>query len=355
MRLFARIRNLYRQRQQWTWLIKDERKNKYHPSWSQRLRAWRKGYLSQHYIWYGLDRHDDTDFVSDRIRYIRTPGLNGPYRVLLDDKLMFREVFRRHEDLMPEAYALVRQGRVLSLSRDEPIGSVDDIVRLLARKRRLVVKPITGGGGANVVFLEHRDGGVAINGEVRDLDAARKQIARLRNHLLVEFVEQAAYSREIFPGSVNTLRILTLIDDDDPQPYMACANHRFGTRHTKGVDNISQGGLAALMDLETGVLGPGLRADRNGRPEPVDRHPDTGTPIAGVTVPRWRETVDRIVALAREYPYLPYVGWDVVMTEDGFRILEGNSFTGLEIFQLHKPMLADPRVRRFYKRRGVIQ
>ena len=42
-------------------------------------------------------------------------------------------------------------------------------------------------------------------------------------------------------------------------------------------------------------------------------------------------------------------------SEDGFRILEGNSFTGLEIFQLQKPMLADPRVRRFYQRRGVIK
>ena len=313
-----------------------------------------EGIPSQHYLWYGLDRHDDTDFISDRIRYIRTPGLNGPYRVLLDDKLLFREVFRRHEELMPEAYALVRNGSVLSLSRDEPIGSVDDVLRLLSRKRRLVLKPTTGGGGANVVFLEHRDGGVTINGEARSLDAARKQIATLRNHLLVEFIEPAAYSREIFPGSVNTLRILTLIDDDDPQPYVPCANHRFGTRHTKGVDNVSQGGLVAHLDLETGVLGPGIRADREGRPRRSigtrtrarrsradraalagDRRSDRGA-RAGVSLSALR-------GLGRRHD------------RRRFRILEGNSFTGLEIFQLQKPMLADPRVRRFYQRRGVIK
>jgi hypothetical protein len=53
-------------------------------------------------------------------------------------------------------------------------------------------------------------------------------------------------------------------------------------------------------------------------------------------------------------PYLPYVGWDVVVTDDGIRILEGNSNSGLDGIQHYGPLLADPRVRRFYESRGAM-
>ena len=108
---------------------------------------------------------------------------------------------------------------------------------------------------------------------------------------------------------------------------MPLAMHRFGGRHTRGVDNLAVGDAAANIDVETGVLGRGIRHSSDARPVWLDRHPDTGARITGVVIPRWRETVDRVVAIAREHPYLPYVGWDVLLTDDGFRILEGTATT----------------------------
>jgi hypothetical protein len=120
------------------------------------------------------------------------------------------------------------------------------------------------------------------------------------------------------------------------------------------MDNFTQGGVAALVDPETGRLQLGIRVLPSGRPEAVERHPDTGAEITGLVVPRWRETVERVLAVARDHPYLPYVGWDVVVTDEGIRILEGNSNSGTDILQVHGPLLADPRIRRFYERRGVL-
>jgi hypothetical protein len=42
------------------------------------------------------------------------------------------------------------------------------------------------------------------------------------------------------------------------------------------------------------------------------------------------------------------------VTDAGFRIIEANSFTGPQFLQIHKPLLADERVRRFYEAHGVI-
>jgi hypothetical protein len=52
---------------------------------------------------------------------------------------------------------------------------------------------------------------------------------------------------------------------------------------------------------------------------------------------------------AAEYFYFsPYIGWDLVVTEAGACFLEANSPPGIAVWQVHAPLLSDPRVRRFF-------
>jgi len=41
--------------------------------------------------------------------------------------------------------------------------------------------------------------------------------------------------------------------------------------------------------------------------------------------------------------------------EDGPRLIEANNFSGVHLFQIHRPLLADPRVARFYRAHWVIR
>jgi hypothetical protein len=206
-----------------------------------------------------------------------------------------------------------------------------------------------------VRVLEDLGGGrVAIGGEPRPAAEARAFLAGLREHLLMEHVEAAAYSRAIYPGSTNTLRILTVWEDDTGEAFLPYALHRFGTSRSGGVDNVSGGGVAANVDEETGKMDRVVAVGSDGRPVYASVHPDTGAPIEGVVVPGWADAAARMLALAREHPYLPYVGWDAVITDSGVRVLEGNSFTGADVFQLRLPLLAHPRLRRYFERHGVV-
>jgi len=353
MQLVSLARNSYRKRQYLGWLIHDERTNRRPIPRAERMRAWKLGFLSLTYRMCQIDRFGPQNYVTDRMRYLRTPFLNGSYAVVLDDKLIFNEVFRRHPGLLPETYALLRRDRVVPLNSDR-VCSYDDILKLLERKHRLIIKPTTGGGGGNVVLLEQRESGAAWNGEAVGPEQIRARMKENRDRLVMEFVEQARYAREIHGASANTIRVLCLWDDDENRPFAARAVQRFGSPATAPVDNITQGGLDAAVDLETGRLGKGARMTPEGRPEFHEHHPDTGARIEGVVVPHWRETLSALLAVAEKYPNLPYVGWDVLITDDGFRLLEGNNMSGLWMFQVHGPLLADPRVRRFYERRGVL-
>jgi hypothetical protein len=84
------------------------------------------------------------------------------------------------------------------------------------------------------------------------------------------------------------------------------------------------GNFIARVNLENGVLLPGV-SDGGGmgfRPAPV--HPATGLPIAGFQLPHWERVREILCAAAEQFRPVRSIGWDVAMTADGPVIIEGN-------------------------------
>ena len=85
-----------------------------------------------------------------------------------------------------------------------------------------------------------------------------------------------------------------------------------------------------------------------------DTHPETGAPIRGVRLPCWKETTEDILRLSARLPFIPFLGWDVVLTAEGYQVLELNPGSGFFLFQIHQPPLKDPRIRRFFEAHGIV-
>jgi len=202
----------------------------------------------------------------------------------------------------------------------------------------LIAKPLHGSRGAGVVRLKPDD----------PLPVSPAPL------LLTPFVEQAAYAKQIAPFSGNTIRVLTL--RDEAGPFIVRAVHRFGTLQTAPTDNWSRGSLCAKVDPETGVLSRAVKHPRrtNGALQWVSRHPDTDAPIEGTVVPRWSQIQAELLRVLETLPEFLYVGWDIVVTEEGFWVLEGNANTEFNALQVHGPLLDDDRVRTFYRHHKII-
>jgi len=144
--------------------------------------------------------------------------------------------------------------------------------------------------------------------------------------------------------------------DGDREPFIAFAIHKFGTKESAPVDNWAKGGLSAYVDLESGELGPGAGYPKytGGKLSWFDRHPETGAPIAGVQVPQWLALKGQLLEMLRELKFLIYIGWDIVITPRGPCIIEGNTAPAVAFLQVHKPLLKDPRVKRFYAYHKVL-
>jgi hypothetical protein len=102
------------------------------------------------------------------------------------------------------------------------------------------------------------------------------------------------------------------------------------------VENIHAGGIAAEVGLDTGRLGPASNLGDDARLGWLDMHPDTGAQITGRILPMWDEVKALAVKAHRHFSDRTVVGWDIAITKDGPRLVEGNS--GPDVDLLQRPM-----------------
>lgn len=154
------------------------------------------------------------------------------------------------------------------------------------------------------------------------------------------FITQHAELNRLSPSGVNTVRIFTQLNAQDEVEILGC---RQRISVDSPVDNLAAGNLAAPIDERTGKInGPGVYSDITKEPE--DIHPVTGVPIIGFQIPFWKECL----TLAKEAALFDKsnrsIGWDIVVTESGPGLIEGNHDWCKLVWQLPvnkglKPML----------------
>jgi len=319
----------------------------------KRLWGWRRGFTGESTARYELTPENVNDFVSDTARYIRTPRINGPLASALLNKLVFSRLVASHGGPTPEYYCIASDHGLLPIGDRYDMRDADGIMAACMTGERFVVKPCGGGGGVSVRIISSTDGRLTINGKPVTESEFRAFVDHLSGSLICEFIVQHDYATTIFPHATNSIRIISMWDYEKDTPFLPFAAQRFGRTSSIPIDNISQGGVPVQVDVATGRLAS-IAFTQPGRETVwLDQHPDTGAQIKGVLVPNWDIVTKGLVELARQMSYIPYVGWDVVVTADGFSVIEGNNYPHLG-HQVFEPLLRDPRVRAFYDRFGVL-
>jgi hypothetical protein len=168
-------------------------------------------------------------------------------------------------------------------------------------------------------------------------------LASRSSHYPIILQPRVANHADLMPVSGNglsTVRIITIRNRDDaPQVALAC--YRMPTGQSV-VDNFAAGGIAAGVNLDTGVLTTGVvKTDFVQR---ILRHPDSGASIAELALPYWRDVCDLAVSAHRTFPSMVSVGWDVAITPGGPILVEGNAVWCVDLAQMSaaKPLADTP-------------
>ena len=202
----------------------------------------------------------------------------------------------------------------------------EDVIRFIKAHNVIVVKPVDGacGKGIRKIIVSDYPDAESVYNELEKSD---------RNLLLEEVITQHPKINEIYPLSVNTLRVVTI--HHEGKTKIVCTYFRIGN-NLYFVDNFNSSGMVAPVDEFTGIV-KDKAIDKNKNLYEV--HPFSGTPVKGFRFPFWDEAMDMVKNASKVIPQMGYIGWDVAFTPNGPCIVEGNPFPGHDIYQLpqHTP------------------
>ena len=253
-----------------------------------------------------------------RVVYPHNPRRHFP---IADDKVLAKQ------HLEP---AGVPVPRTLFVARS--FADLSALGEMLRTCEEFVMKPANGSGGGGIVVVVGRDGDGwrTAGGSRLDLGALRRHAADvlfgsftldLPDVVLVEerLVPHPVLAT-LFPDGLSDVRVITLAG------VPAAAMVRVPTRASGGRANLHQGAIGLGVDLASGTT---TRARLHGRP--VERHPDTKAPLAGIVLPQWPRILE-VARLAAAAVPLGYLGVDVGLdAARGPVVLEINKRPGLEI------------------------
>jgi len=194
-----------------------------------------------------------------------------------------------------------------------PDASDQQIEEFLRTQKQIIVKPHDQGRGIGVRKILHS--------EVSDMKAFCESV-RKDCLLLEEIVKQHADLSSINSTSVNTLRIITMMDKTGV-PHILDAGLKMGTGQSI-IDNVAGGGIVAAIDLDSGILfTPAVGKDR----QTHIKHPTSGVVLPGFQIPHWEAVKEMVLRAARTAPQtIRWVGWDIAVTAKGPLVIEGNVY-----------------------------
>lgn len=197
----------------------------------------------------------------------------------------------------------------------------DDLLDFIKGKKYIIGKNTYGGGGKQVFKIDLK--------KHNNIDELFEHLQNLNINIVEDFIVQHPDINELYPDSVNTIRIVTFLKDDIVNIVKAYL--RVGK--DKNVDNIDSGGILIPIDIEKGITNKlGADYSNNG----FDIHPKTKKALVGVKVPLWEECINLVVEASKKYKDVRIVGWDVAITENGPLLIEGNYYPSSTLYQLPK-------------------
>ena len=320
---------------------------------------WRRGFLSRSVTLYDLANNDPRDYVTDVQRYTRTKRMVHPHlQEILDNKFSFFLLMNQlglKSDVVT-LLGLYSRGEVHVFPNDDQVSLAEFLSTRMAVGRKVFIKPLRGAEGRFVRAIRRTEDGFVIDGQPATFQEVHDWIlARPKPMIFEAAVPQAQEQVALNPDATNTLRVLTLPDlTRGKEPFIAVAVQRIGTSLSNHIDNWTQGGLSAKIDIETGRLSRASQLPDGRDLVWFASHPDSGAQIEGAQVPFWEEVKELVLDGANRLNFMEYIGWDIIVSPTGPVILEANVNSGMNVLQVHGPLMADPRVRRYFEKRGVV-
>jgi hypothetical protein len=203
----------------------------------------------------------------------------------------------------------------------------------------LFIKPLNGQGGRGTIRWDYLgDGQFLCNNGSRANGSQVLEILRQNSEHTAYIVQPRLINHpeivDLACGALATVRVMSCRNETGDYE-ITNAVFRMKRYADVIVDNYHAGGIAANVDIETGVLGAGTRGGWGVVTDGwYEEHPLSHTAIPQRKLPCWDTMVDFVQdAHNRLFPDQVVIGWDVALLENGPCLIEANKAPDLDIIQ----------------------
>lgn len=312
------------------------------------------GEVNEFYFLYGFDRkkfRDSARYVPYRVFRKRRDLLNVSSRFnylgILRNKALF--------GIFAEALHF-RTARTLGVYRNgvvyDAFAEKHMLDNLLQEHPKTFFKPVDAECGVAVFALDWADGVRMIDNVAVSSEELRRKLEKetgwKREFIIQDRVVQHPELSRIHDKSINTIRLVTVIDPTTGEPVVFAGVLRVGVGNMH-VDNWAQGGIMIPFDMETGELGK-YGFYKPGKGTRTDRHPDSGFIFGGYVIPYYGQIVEQALRFHAFLRDIHSIGWDIAVTPEGPLFIEGNDNWEISLHQCYHGVY--DAFERLFKRSG---
>lgn len=320
-------------------------------SLQKKIWAQKKGFFSNKLDYFNLTEKNYKDYLPD-FEYSKLHPINGIFSRWIDDKLTIRMILHPYKEYLPNYYFHIVDGEILKLLDCPKLlsNSLRDIFQLLEIQQTLAIKAIAGSKGEGFYRISYRKNNYFLDdNNIQKNDLINKFHEWILNkdggYIITEYLTPCQELSNIWSGTANSIRV-SVIRNKFQNPKTISAYIRFGTIISGSVDNASSGGIGCRIVLTDGSFNGG-RIINNKKLEACNYHPDSNVQLKGM-IPNWKFITEKIEEISNFMPQVIYLGYDIVATDNGFKIIEINSHEGIAFHQSYLPYLADEHTKEFF-------
>lgn len=253
-----------------------------------------------------LSNKEKDTFATAKRFYKLLAYLNDPeYTVVLSDKLIFNELFRKY---LKRDFINLR------------VSSADDLKEFLKDKTTVFAKETHGEGGHGISKIKVSD--------IKDVRALYNEL-KSKDQLLVEdAIIQHEDLNAINPYVVNSFRVITLYKDGKAHMIANALRINQDDAEVIGCTNDLYFSIGADGRIDSNVV------DDYG--DIYETHPMTGKRFSDVYIHGVKDAFDMCVEAHDRIPQVRYIGWDVAFSVNGPVLVEGNEYPGYGLVQHFK-------------------
>ena len=299
-----------------TWERKVYRDLKSDNGYSKKEKIWayRHGFMPATVEHFGIKRGNLKQFISER-DYLYLRPMNGTYNKWLGDIVTIRNIFKPFKQYLPDCYYQItrRDGKMFIIPlADCPTDGyeVEDVFAVIKEKGEALLTDLN--CSKYMIMKYSEEAGYTMNGEaITEKGFEEWFYERKKTYVLMENVKPIKEFEGTNEYRSNFVR-LYVFNDGGNTPTIGNAFYRINDENK----------IYAEIDRETGAYKGGRSYSlEDDMLIPHKVIPSTGAPIEGV-IPCWTEITEMVDRLCRFVPQIEFMGMDIVITEDGYKIIK---------------------------------